>query len=63
MPTHYSPSLDRFVVCALYHEAKTRGIPMTKLANELVTAGLRDSAGWQQAQRQLTAEEEEQSSR
>ncbi len=42
---HYTPPLSRFNVCALYHEAKQRRIPMTRLANNLVEAGLKDSAG------------------
>jgi hypothetical protein len=50
--THYTPPLSRFNVCALYHEAKTRGIPMTQLANDLVEAGLKNSPGWQKAQAQ-----------
>ena len=29
---HYTPPLSRFLVWALYHEAKARGIPMTQLA-------------------------------
>ena len=32
----YTPSLSRLNICALYHEAKHRQIPMTKLADELV---------------------------
>lgn len=40
---HYSPQLDRFLVGALYHEAKRRRKPMTMLANELVTHALRDT--------------------
>ena len=47
---HYTPPLSRFNVCALYHEARQRRIPMTRLANNLVEAGLRDSPGWKQAQ-------------
>jgi hypothetical protein len=50
--THYTPPLSRFNVCALYHEAKTRGIPMTQLANDLIEAGLKESPGWQKAQAQ-----------
>ena len=49
---HYTPPLTRFNVRALYHEAKARGIPMTQLANELVEAGLKDSAGLKEAQAQ-----------
>ena len=48
--THYTPPLSRFIVCALYHEAKQRRIPMTRLANNLVEAGLKESVGWQKAQ-------------
>ena len=47
---HYTPPLSRFIVCALYHEAKQRRIPMTQLANNLIEAGLKDSAGWKEAQ-------------
>jgi hypothetical protein len=47
---HYTPPLSRFLVCALYHEAKTRGIPMTQLANNLVETALKDSPGWKQAE-------------
>ena len=50
---HYTPPLSRFNVCALYHQAKQLGIPMTQLANNLVEAGLRDSAGWKEAHDQM----------
>jgi hypothetical protein len=50
---HYTPPLSRFLVCALHHEAKARGIPMTRLANNLVEAGLKDSAGWKEALDQM----------
>ncbi|MFT5470327.1 MAG: hypothetical protein ACI8UO_005455, partial [Verrucomicrobiales bacterium] len=30
-PTHYVPRISRFLVCALYHEGKRRGEPMTRL--------------------------------
>ncbi len=49
---HYTPPLSRFNVRALYCEAKARGIPMTRLANELVEAGLKETPGWKQAQAQ-----------
>ena len=51
--THYTPPLSRFIVCALYHEARQLGIPMTQLANDLVEAGLKDSPGWKEAQEQM----------
>ena len=50
--THYTPPLSRFLVCALYHEAKQRRIPMTQLANNLIELALKDSAGWKEAQAQ-----------
>jgi len=53
--THYTPPLSRFIVCALYHEARQLGIPMTQLVNDLVEAGLKDSAGWKEAQDQQEA--------
>ena len=49
---HYTPPLSRFVVCALFHQAKVRSIPMTQLANEIMQAGLKDSPGWKQARAQ-----------
>jgi hypothetical protein len=57
--THYTPPLSRFNVCALYHDAKKRGIPMTRLVNHLVEAGLKESASWKEAQEQMRMEEEE----
>ena len=50
--THYTPPLSRFIVCALYHEAKQRRIPMTRLANNLIELALRETAGWKEAQAQ-----------
>ena len=52
---HYTPPLSRFLVCALHHEAKSRKIPMTRLANELVEAGLKETPGWKLAQMQQEA--------
>ena len=48
-PAHYSPAIDRQIVCALYHEAKRQRKPMTRLVNELLAAVLRDTHGWQTA--------------
>ena len=50
---HYTPPLNRFLVCALHHEAKARNIPMTQLANDLVEAGLKESEGWRKAAAQM----------
>lgn len=36
----YSPQLAEQLISPLYHAAKARGIPMTKLASQLVAEGL-----------------------
>jgi hypothetical protein len=51
--THYVPAIGRHLVCALYHEARHRRQPMTRLVEELLTAALQGTAGWQAAQRQM----------
>jgi len=45
-PRHYVPALPRFTVSALYHEARHRGVPMTRLADELLTGVLKGTPGW-----------------
>ena len=50
---HYSPQLDRFIIKALYYEAKRQQKPMTKLADEIMIAGLQGSRGWEDAQKQM----------
>jgi hypothetical protein len=47
--TQYTLPLSRFIVCALYPEAKQRRIPFTRLVNNLIEAGLEDSAGPKEA--------------
>ena len=37
---YYSPRLDRPLITALYHAAKAKRIPMTRLASSLVRDGL-----------------------
>ena len=56
---HYSPAIDRQVVCALYREAKRRHQPMTKIVNELLSGVLRDTEGWQTALNQLSIVQEQ----
>jgi len=46
----YVPALPRFTVSALYHEAKRRDMPMTRLADELLTGVLKDTPGWRIAE-------------
>ena len=60
MPTrHYTPPLDRFLVKALYHEARQRDIPMTRLANQIVQQALTGSPGWKQAEQEVAAPQAE----
>lgn len=37
---HYSPKLSRPLVSRLYHVAKEKNVPMTVLADEIMSAGL-----------------------
>ena len=55
-PRHYSPQLSRFMVSVLYHEAKARKVPMTKLTDQLLRQSLTDSEGWREAESLRVAE-------
>lgn len=46
---HYSPAIDRFLVSVLYHEARHRNMPMTRLTNQLLKEALTNSIGSQHA--------------
>ena len=48
-PRHYSPVISRFVVSALYHEARHRRIPMTQLTDDLLLQALHGTPGWRTA--------------
>lgn len=52
-PKHYSPEIKRFIVSALYHEAKARGVPMTALTNELLTNALMHTDSWKKAEESM----------
>jgi hypothetical protein len=54
---HYSPEISRFLVSVLYHEAKRRKIPMTRLTNNLLTQQLSETESWQTAQNLKIAED------
>ena len=54
---HYSPRISRFLVSVLYHEAKRRQIPMTKLTDELLRQQLVGSESWELVQETKIAEE------
>jgi hypothetical protein len=44
-PPYYSPRLDRDLISQLYHAARGRGEPMTRLASTLVREGLARLSG------------------
>ncbi|MDZ4405934.1 hypothetical protein [Prosthecobacter sp.] len=52
--THYSPCIDRVIVCALYHERRRLRRPMTRLVNDLLTSCLRDTESWSIATTQMS---------
>ena len=54
-PNHYSPVIERFLVSVLYHEARHRRMPMTRLTNEIIKLALTNSVGWQLASQSLNA--------
>jgi len=45
-PRHYVPTISRFIVSVLYHEAKRREIPMTQLTDDLLRQSLQGTEGW-----------------
>lgn len=45
-PTHYVPSIRREIVRVLYYERKRRGVPMTKLVDEILRDALKGTASW-----------------
>lgn len=49
-PSRYSPLIGRFLVCVLYHEARSRGIPMTVLVDLLLRDALSSGKAWRQAE-------------
>lgn len=55
-PRHYSPVISRFMVSVLYHEAKRRKIPMTKLTDHLLRQVLDGSESWRYAESLMIAE-------
>jgi hypothetical protein len=53
---HYSPQISRFLVSVLYHEAKKRRIPMTKLTDSLLAQSLHGSTSWAKAESSFSEE-------
>ena len=52
--THYSPCINRVIVCALYHEGRRLRRPMTRLVNDLLTSSLQNTQGWSIAATQMS---------
>ncbi|MFZ2276940.1 MAG: hypothetical protein WAW39_04035 [Prosthecobacter sp.] len=44
--THYSPCIDRVIICSLHHEGRRLRRPMTRLVNDLLTSSLQHTQGW-----------------
>jgi hypothetical protein len=55
---HYSPAIERFLVSVLYHEARHRKIPMTRLVDDIIKKALTNSTGWQAATQSLHSPEQ-----
>lgn len=52
-PRSYQPELHPHLIKGLYHEAKLRGVPMTKLLREIVAEALEPTEGMQRARREV----------
>ena len=44
--THYSPLIRRELIRVLYYERVRRGIPMTRLVNEILSNALQSTQSW-----------------
>lgn len=52
-PRSYQPELHPHLIKGLYHEAKLRGVPMTKLLREIVAKALEPTEGMQRARQEI----------
>ena len=43
---HYSPQIRRELVRVLFYERKRRGIPMTRLVDEILSDALQGTQSW-----------------
>jgi hypothetical protein len=55
-PRHYVPAIGRFLVKVIHHEAKSRGVPMTRLVDSLLGEALRGTESWRVAEAETAAE-------
>jgi len=53
---YYCPKISRFMVSVLYHEARSRQMPMTELTESLLRESLEGSQSWHVAAAALSAE-------
>ncbi len=54
---YYIPKISRFLVSVLYHEARSRRMPMTALTETLLTKSLEGSESWRTAEASLARED------
>lgn len=54
---YYSPRLQRDLISSLYHAAKSRRVPMTRLASTLVREGLSRLGGSEDRESTVVREE------
>lgn len=47
----YQPAISRQLIRVLYYEGKRRGVPMTRLIDEVLTGALCDTPGWRTAEK------------
>jgi hypothetical protein len=47
--TYYQPVISRALIAALFHEAKRRRLPMTRLVDGLLRECLHGTPGWETA--------------
>ena len=52
-PRSYQPELHPLLIKGLYHEAKLRGVPMTKLLRSIVAEALEPTKGMQIARQEI----------
>jgi hypothetical protein len=53
---YYYPKISRFLVSVLYHEARSRRMPMTTLTERLLRQSLEGSKSWRAAEASLVRE-------
>jgi hypothetical protein len=52
---HYVPEVSRHLVKVLYFEGRRRKMPITRLVDEILTAALIATPGWEIAESELSA--------